>query len=243
MKFIAGCALAVAVACLACGSSRSGETPVSGASVSDPQAADPPAVEPEPAVAKTPTIDLADMPWPADPRPAVKAVFAGSWEPREPLGFDQTWFDEAALLALPANQLAGRRKWRGMTSAGERMLVDAQIRDRDGPAIAYSWWLLTWDEIVGPPKMDVPAVIHFRHCGRVRLWFDGELLIDEQPTPDGTWRTFRRAVTLTGSDDVFLVKSARGSPELGPTADFELLVSTPDGGALPGQIWQTVRVW
>ena len=69
MKFIAGCALAVAVACLACGSSRSGETPVSGASVSDPQAADPPAVEPEPAVAKTPTIDLADMPWPADPGP------------------------------------------------------------------------------------------------------------------------------------------------------------------------------
>jgi hypothetical protein len=188
-------------------------------------------------------LEMDEMPWPTEAAPAVKALFAGSWEPREPLGFDQTWFDEADMLSVPESRLAGRRTWRGVTSQGARMLVDPQIRDRTGPAIAYTWWMLTWDEVVGPPDTDLPAVIHFRHSGRVRVWFDGQLIIDETPTEDGSWNTLRRAVELTGSDDVFLVKSARGGPELGPTADFELCVTTPGGGAFPGQIWQTVRVW
>jgi hypothetical protein len=248
MRGVAGAALVAAwtLACVACGSSPTA-TPASS------HATTVKVVEQETAGAVDPTLEVqgdlaadvaaSDLAWPSDAKPAVKAVFAGSWAPREPLGFDQTWFDEAALMELPANRLAGRRKWHGITSSGQRMLVDAQIRDRDGPAMAYTWWLLTWDEIVGPPEADLPAVIHFRHRGRVRLWFDGQLLIDEGPTEDGDWQTLRRAVTLTGSDDVFLVKSARGSPELGSSADFELCVSTPEGDAFAGQIWQTVRVW
>jgi len=184
-----------------------------------------------------------NVPWPTEAPPAVKALFAGSWKSQEPLGFEQAWFDEAGLLALPKNRMAGRRQWHGITSYGEQMLVDSQIKPRKGPSIAYTWWLLTWNEAVGPPETDLPAVIHFRHRGRARLWFDGQVLFDEQPTHDGTWRTSQREVMLTGTDDVFLVKTARGSPALGPSADFQLRVSTPEGEAFVGQIWQTVRVW
>ncbi|MDG2149224.1 MAG: hypothetical protein P8N09_06850 [Planctomycetota bacterium] len=201
----------------------------------------PSSAEPETPTSK-PSGNL-DVPWPTEALPAVKALYAGSWKPQEPLGFEQALFDEAGLLSLPKNMMAGRRRWSGFRSYGEQMLVDTQIEPRKGPAMAYTWWLLTWDQVVGPPETDLSAVIHFRHRGRARVWLDGQLLFDEQPTEAGTWQTLQRAVMLTGSDDVFLVKTARGSPELGPSANFELRVSAPQGEALDGQIWQTVRVW
>ncbi len=226
-------------------------TPAVAASQDAPPAAEGPAATDEPAApadvadALAPPVDAPPpdtLPWPVDCPPWVKAQYAGSWSWRAEDGFDRTWFDEAGLLAIPKSRLAGRRKWQGVQSDGDVMLVDVRL-GRPEPAMAYVWALVTWDEIVGPPAEPVPAVIHLRHRGRIRVWLDGELLVDEPPAPDGEPRTIRRAVHLTGSDDVLLAKVGRGNAQLGPTADFELRVSTPAGERVDGQIWQTVRVW
>ncbi len=195
---------------------------------------------PEPS---SPLPALDSLPWPADCAPVHKAMFAGGWDVKAPLGFERALFDEAAMLAIPENRHVGRRPWRGVTSEGDIMLIDPQIKGRAGPAMAYVWWLLTWNEIVGIPQEDLPAVLHLRHQGRIKLWMDGELLFDEEPNADGSWKTQRRAVKLSGPDDAFLVKCGLGSPELGPSANFELRVSTLEGTPHPGLIWQTVRVW
>ena len=198
--------------------------------------AEPPADAPP-----APTLD--EMPWPEDCPPVHKAIFAGGWDVKPPVGFDRALFDEAAMLAIPENRHAGRRPWRGVTTDGDVMLIDPQIKDRPGPAMAYVWCLLTWNEIVGVPETELPAVVHLRHRGRIKIWVEGQLLFDEQPDAEGSWQTKRSTLTLSGADDAILVKCARGSPELGPSANFELRVSTPEGAPHPGQIWQTVRVW
>ena len=180
-------------------------------------------------------------PMPADGTPLNKGLVVGTWAPDPEQGFDQAWIDEAATVQVWTKERAGRRQWRGMTSAGDTVPVDALLRDRDGPAIGYLFSLLARRPPDASRAPDAAAVLHVRHRGRLRLWFDGRLLLDAPPASGVAPAEEHVPVVLTGPYDIVLLKLGRGSPELGPSMDVELRVSDLQGRALGEMIWTTMR--
>ena len=183
--------------------------------------------------------------WPELAEPARKALLAGSWTPADSADFDQAWIDEAGLRETYSGRRAGRRLWAGMRTAGDVLPVDTLVRDRRGPAVAYVYVLVMrdrdGDRLTESAYDDEPAVLHLRHRGRVAAWFDGERVIDAAAPTDGGWRHVAAPVRLTEAFDVLLLKCGRGSPELGPTMDVEVRLSTPEGEPVPLQAWNTMR--
>ena len=178
---------------------------------------------------------------PADGTPLNKGLVAGSWPPDPELGFDKPWLDEAATVQVWTNERVARRPWRGMTSGGETVPVDALLRDREGPAIGYVFSLLARRPPGGGLAPDAAAVLHVRHRGRLKLWFDGRLVLDAQPAPGVAPALEHVPVVLTGPYDIVLLKLGRGSEELGPSMDVEVRVSDLAGRALGEMIWTTMR--
>lgn len=186
-------------------------------------------------------------PWP-DPLPACaddatplhKGLVVGTWTPDDPDGFDHEWLDEVALRKVFTKEKARRRTWRGFTTADEIIPTDALLNDRSGAMIGYVYSLIS-RKPVNDAFADQPAVLHVRHRGRVRIRLDGRLVVDEPATPDGGWHEVRAAVTLTDPYDVMLAKVGRGNAELGASMDLQIRVSAPDGSAIPGQDWNTMR--
>jgi hypothetical protein len=191
--------------------------------------------------------DAPVLQWP-DPLPAHtedvphlrKGLVVGSWAPDEPGGFDHEWVDEAALREVFTKEKAARRSWHGFTAADATVPMDALMTDRTGPMIGYAYSLLARSSETGE-FADEPAVMHVRHRGRVRIRFDGRVVVDEPASPDGDWREVRVAVTLTDAYDVVLAKVGRGNDELGPSMNVQVRVSATDGSALPGQSWNSMR--
>ena len=171
----------------------------------------------------------------------VKATLAGTWVPGEE-GFDEAWIDEQGLRDMPRNRRAGRRFWQGTLSSGPELRVDPLLRDRQGPAVGYAYALYTQLQMDAELRPDQPVLVHVRHRGRLRVFIDGQVVYDAHPRPDGGWQTARVPATLTGLDDVVLVKMGRGSPALGPSMDFELRLSDPEGRPVPDRVWQTKRM-
>ena len=188
---------------------------------------------------------LDSLPWPEDAPPLVKAIYAGSWVPDGALGFDEEWIDEAGLVQAYTGRHAGRRIWQGLLSQDARLPMDQLVRDRTGPAVAYLFSLLV--RSMPDPTLEgafdpQPAVVHVRHSGRVRLRFDGEIVLDAPAAPPGQTSVSRVRVNLTDAFDVILLKLGRGSPELGDSMDVELRVSAPDGSPIPYQSYYTMRI-
>ena len=65
--------------------------------------------------------------------------------------------------------------------------------------------------------------------------------LDLPPAAPGEWSEASAPVVLTDPYDVLLLKLGRGSDELGESLDVEVRVSAPDGSAIPGQGWNTMR--
>jgi len=187
----------------------------------------------------------APLAWP-DPLPAFatdaallqKGLLVGTWAADEPADFERSWIDESALRVVFTGESAGRRKWRGFAAGSETVPVDSLLNDREGGAISYVYSLLSRPT---PPEgiADEAAVLHVRHHGRLRAWWDGKLVIDA-PAPLAGWAELRVPVTLTGPYDVLLLKLARGQG-FGPSMEFSVRASAADGSALPGQAWKTMR--
>jgi hypothetical protein len=185
--------------------------------------------------------------WP-DPLPAHaddvpfmhKGLIVGSWPPDEEHGFDHEWLDEEGLREVFTMHKASRRSWRGFTSSDAIVPTDSLLTDRRGAMIGYVYSLISRVDESGL-FADQPAVLHVSHRGRVRIRIDGRVVVDEPATPDGDWREVRVGVTLTGPYDVVLAKLSRGDDELGASMGLKLRVSAPDGSALPGQDWNTMR--
>jgi len=183
--------------------------------------------------------------WPVDATPMEKALIAGSWRIDEQNDFEREWIDEQALRVAYTNRRAGRRKWMGIRGDSDVLPVDALIRDREGPAVAYVYALVQRDvpEPFEPDAYEFPlaAVLHLRHRGRARLWLDGERVLDVPAPPPGEVGQAAALVTLTDAFDVILVKIARGSPELGHSMDLQIRLSLPNGAAIPQQLFNTMR--
>ncbi len=173
-----------------------------------------------------------DVPW------LQKGLIVGTWAAEAPSDFEHSWLDESALRVVFTGEAAGRRKWRGFASAGDSVPVDSLLKDREGGAMAYLYSLLSRPT---PPEgiADEAAVLHVRHKGRLRAWWDGALVLDAQAPTDG-WAESRAPVPLTGPYDVLLLKIARG-PGLGSSMDFSVQVSATDGHPILDQAWKTMR--
>lgn len=197
--------------------------------------------EPDDAV-ELPPID--SLPWPDDAPRLAKALYVGTWSVKPPEGFDRAWIDEAGLVETYSKRAAGRRQWSGLSASGDVLRVNDLLRDREGPAMAYAYTLVQRFGIPGlAPEAawpDVDAVLHLRHRGRVRAWFDGEVVIDVEATEDGSWQHVRAPVTLTRGFDVLLLKLGRGG-ELGPSFDVEVCLTARDGSPVERQSWNTMR--
>lgn len=253
--------LCLATACASSPLDAAGQQPASGteqgvlrdaagsdAVASDAAASDAPSASAERAPGPAPdavplTLDaaaLAAMPWPESAPPLVKAVVAGPWVPG-PAGLAEAWFDES-MRTVPRGLKAGRRSWAGLMCHGERLLLDTRFNDIRGPQAVCAFALLSYTLDVTPSDEPHPAVVHLEHRGQVRLLIDGRVVLDVPASPDGSLQRVRTIVQLQGNDDAFLLKCARGSPELGTSMDVQLRVTDLAGQALPGQHWQTVRI-
>lgn len=187
--------------------------------------------------------DFVAPPWPVDAEPLAKGMLAGSWAPGEE-GFDQAWIDEVGQVQAFTNWRAGRRRWRGIATKGDALAVDVLIRDRTGPAVAYVFTLV--QRSIGDPADpripdDAQAVLHIRHRGRLRAWFDGRLVADAPAPPPGEVGLIQVPVVLSSIYDVLLLKLGRGSPELGESMDVEARLSDLQGRPLEGQRWNSMR--
>ncbi|MHC4845473.1 MAG: hypothetical protein ACYTCU_04840 [Planctomycetota bacterium] len=181
------------------------------------------------------------LPAHADDVPHVhKGLVVGTWAPDDTDGFDHQWVDEASLRKVFTMEKASRRGWRGFSASDATIPMDALLNDRSGPMIGYAYSLVSRSSEDGV-FADEPAVMHVRHRGRVRVLLDGRVVVDEPASPDGDWRDVRAAVTLTDPYDVVLVKSGRGSDELGVSMNVQIRISAPDGSPLPGQTWNSMR--
>ncbi|MFT7464927.1 MAG: hypothetical protein ACI9EF_003287, partial [Pseudohongiellaceae bacterium] len=116
--------------------------------------------------------------WPQNGTLALKALYAGSWAPREPEGFDEQWIDESALVETYTKRRAGRRIWQGLRSSDGIIPLDLLIRDREGPAVGYVY-VLNYrrpdDPATAIGDMDYdesPGVLYLRHRGRAKVLFD-----------------------------------------------------------------------
>jgi hypothetical protein len=244
-------ALAAALAALAPGGCASSDTQAAPPAASAPATASAapatPASDPTPAPTPAPPRTVADFVWP-DPLPACaadvpwlfKGLVIGTWVPEGDAGFDQSWIDEAELREAWTKAGASRRTWKGFSVADPTVKLDSLLSDRPGPAVGYLFSLVARTG-GGPEIGDAPAVVHLRHRGRLRAYFDGMLLLDLPAPAAGEWGEARAPVVLSGLYSVLLLKLGRGDTALGPSMDVEVRVSAPDGSALPGQTWNTMR--
>lgn len=185
--------------------------------------------------------------WP-DPLPAArpgvpalhKGLAIGTWAPDAPGDFDQAWVDEAGLRSVAGGEPAARRVWRGFGASGA-VPLDALLGPRDGEAVAYAFALVQRARIDHPAPVDTAAVLHLRHRGRLRAWFEGRLVLDAPPAAGDGWAEARVPVLLSGAFDVLLLKCGRGSPAFGAALDVEVRLSAADGAALPDMTWNTMR--
>ncbi|MCB9896505.1 MAG: hypothetical protein H6825_00750 [Planctomycetes bacterium] len=186
-------------------------------------------------------------PFPTGAPPVAKGLYAGSWTIDAEHPFEHAWIDEEGLRETYTKRQAGRRTWAGMSSTDDFIPLDALVKDRTGPASAYFFTLVHRsplpDQDAHDPASypDVDAVLHVRHRGRVRVWFEGRLVVDAPAPPPGETREERVPVTCTGAFDVLLAKVARGSPELGDSYALDLRLGLPDGSPVPLQAWNTMR--
>jgi hypothetical protein len=205
-----------------------------GSTTNEPPA--PPAGTPPPVLAWPDPLPPASP----DALPLGKGLAVGTWEPAAPGDFAEAFVDEAGLRVVFTNAKAGRRTWRGFAGSGGRVPLDALLGQRAGEEVAYVYSLVQRATATATEYPDAAAVLHLRHRGRVRAWFDGRLVLDEAPAADG-WRETRVPVVLTGPFDVLLLKCGRGSPALGASLDVELRISAPDGTPLPGAAFNSMR--
>lgn len=184
------------------------------------------------------------VPWPADAPPLVSALIAGTWSVDGADGFEQAGIDETGLRVAYTRRAAGRRSWGGLRGDADHLPINVVLRDREGPAMAYVYALVQRDvaDPLAPTALTpTPAVLHLRHRGRVRAWFDGRQVLDAPAPQAGTVGHAQASVVLTDAFDVILVKLGRGSPGLGESFDLELRLSAPDGSAIPHQAFNTMR--
>jgi hypothetical protein len=192
-------------------------------------------------VQEAPTEATPGPPPAADNAPTPpKGMIIGSWKPDAELGFEKQWVDEEGLHSAFTKDKASRRIWSGFTCQEAVMPLDILVRDREGPAIAYVFVLVARHPVDGVFE-DQDAVLHVRHRGRLAARLDGKLVLDLPPAAPGEWAEARVPVVLTDPYDVLLLKLGRGSDELGESLDVEVRVSAPDGSAIPGQSWNTMR--
>lgn len=179
---------------------------------------------------------------PAQPGvPAMhKGLAIGTWAPDAPGDFDQAWIDEAGLHSVAGGEPAARRVWRGFGATGA-VPLEALLGAREGEAVAYVFALVQRAGLELPPPVDTAAVLHLRHRGRLRAWFEGRLAVDAPPPADGGWAEARVPVLLSGPFDVLLLKCGRGSPAFGAALDVEVRLSAADGTPLPDVTWNTIR--
>jgi len=197
-----------------------------------------PAEQPE---APPPLLWPDPLPPPAPAVPSLsKGLAAGTWAPAVVGDFDEAFFDEAGLRVAFTNDHAGRRVWRGFSVASGPVQLDGLLGSRTGEEVAYLYSLVQRSTAAVTDYPDVAAVLHVRHSGRVRAWFDGRVVLDEPPAAGGPAEA-RAPVVLTGPFDVLLVKCGRGSPALGDSMDVEVRLSAPDGTPLAGATWNSMR--
>ena len=213
----------------------------------DPESAPAQDASPDGGAAEAGPVVREPLPWPEQALPAFKALYTGSWVPDGPDGFDEQWFDEAALVETYTKRRAGRRIWRGLRSSDGVMPLDLLIRDRTGPAVGFVY-VLNYRSNADPSVSiesviydDEPAILHLRYQGRTRVLFDGEVVLDVPAPPPGELGHAQAEVTMTDGFDVILVKAGRGSPELGSSMNFELRLSDLDGAPIAKQGWNTMR--
>jgi hypothetical protein len=169
---------------------------------------------------------------------------AGSWTVDADHPFEEAHIDEDGLRVAYTRRRAGRRMWQGLRGDAEHVPLDHYIRDREGPLSAYVYALVQRNvpDPLAPGAFDtIPAVLHVRHMGRARVWYDGELVLDLAAPRDGQPATAAVAVELTDAFDVILAKLGRGSSSMGTSLDLELRLSAPDGSPLPYQEFNTMR--
>jgi hypothetical protein len=187
------------------------------------------------------------MEWP-DPLPPVsetapalmKGLVVGSWAPDGPLGFDEAWLDEAGLTQAWAKDKVGRRVWRAFSVSEPIARLDILLKDRPGPSVGYLY-SISQRGLAVPGVADMPAVLHVRHRGRLRLWFDGEAVVDAPAPEAGAWGEARVPVTLRGRYSLLLAKCGRCDPTLGDSMDLEVRLSRPDGAPVESQSWSSMR--
>jgi hypothetical protein len=183
-------------------------------------------------------------PWPKEAPALSRALVAGSWTVDADHPFDEARIDEPGLRVAYTRRRAERRMWQGLRGDADHVPLDHFIRDREGPLFAYLYALVQRDvpDPTAPGAFDtIPAVLHVRHRGRARVWYDGELVLDLAAPRDGKPATAAVAVQLTDAFDVILAKLGRGSSSLGMSLDLELRLSGPDGSPLPYQEFNTMR--
>jgi hypothetical protein len=190
----------------------------------------------------------AALAWPEPLPPAAadvptlfKGLIVGSWTPDAPGDFEQAWVDEAGLRSVKGGEQASRRVWRGFATAEPAVPVSHLAPERDGEAVAYLYSLLMRATLPADQQLDAAAVLHVRHRGRLRAWFDGRQVLDAPAPPGDGWGEARVPVTLTGAYDVLLLKCGSGSAAFGTSPDVEVRVSAADGSALPGVTWNSMR--
>lgn len=189
--------------------------------------------------------------WPSqDAAPLLKALVAGSWSLLEGEDFADDKLDgEADVRVAYTRRRAGksRRKWVGLRTEGDALGVGTYFDSQDpreGESFCYVYALvqrnipdaLLPETVIEPQR----AVLHLRHRGRLRAWFDGELVLDEPAPPLGEARHVTAPVTMTDAFDVLLLKLGRGG-ELGETFDVEVRVATPEGEPVEHFQWNTMR--
>jgi hypothetical protein len=216
-------------------------------SLVEPVAADQDAAGAEP-VAADPAIPADGgkqlPPWPKDAPALSRALVAGSWTVDADHPFEEAHIDEPGLRVAYTRRRAGRRIWQGLRGDADHVPLDHYVRDREGPLSAYVYALVQREvpDPLAPGAFDtLPAVLHVRHRGRARVWYDGELVLDLAAPPDGKPATAAVAVELTDAFDVILAKLGRGSRSMGTSLDLELRLSAPDGSPLPYQEFNTMR--
>lgn len=189
--------------------------------------------------AEEPAAPTGPVAWPSRSAPMLRALYAGTWAPHEEDGFAHSWFDESALQETYSMRRAGRRVWKGI-SGSKLMRIDALATDRADPLEAYLYAISSrpptngLDAFAEGAYDDAEAILHLRHHGRVRAWWDSELVLDEDGTQDEAPRHSQVRVPLTDAFDVLVLKLGRG-PEFGSSIDIDVRLSALDGEPLPGQ--------
>ncbi len=168
-----------------------------------------------------------------------KGLLIGGWKLADSESFaKRRWLDEEGLREAFTKERVHRRTWSGFTTETAELPIERLLDAGAGPRVGYLYVLIMREDKSGDFG-PVDGTLHIKHGGRMRAWVDGRLLADAPP-PDGEWSEVRTPVTMTGPYDVVLLKLGRGG-DLGRTMNVEMRVTAPDGSAIPGVSWYTMR--